>query len=147
MKKRKKQPMTLLEVMIVIFIIGIIGSVIGYNMRGSMDQGKAFKTKEGIYKVYNIVQLEIDSGEIQKLEGKPSSDIEEEVGKILEQSGLISKPQDYLVDGWKNPLEFNVEHLEGGYEIRMKSVKYEAFCQKKGKKPDYPWEFKEEEAY
>ena len=55
---KKKYTMTLLEIMIVIFIIGIIGSVIGYNMRGSLDNGKAFKTKEGSRKLYEIIQLE-----------------------------------------------------------------------------------------
>ena len=107
--------MTLLEVMIVIFIIGIIGSVIGYNMRGSMDQGKAFKTKEGITKLYNIVHLEMDSNEIKALEGANSEEIAEKVGKVLVDSGLVNKPQQYLIDGWKNKLEFEVVPVKGGY--------------------------------
>ena len=46
MKKKKKQyALTLIEIMIVIVLIGLIGSVIGANMKGSLDEGKAFKTK------------------------------------------------------------------------------------------------------
>ena len=41
---QKKRALTLLEIMIVIVLIGIIGSVIGVNMKGSLDAGKAFKS-------------------------------------------------------------------------------------------------------
>ena len=61
-KKKKQRPMTLLEIMIVIFIIGIIGSVIGYNMKGSLEEGKAFKTQEGIKQLYEIFHLEMAKG-------------------------------------------------------------------------------------
>lgn len=140
MKKQKKRTMTLLEVMIVIFIIGIIGSVIGYNMRGSMDQGKAFKTKEGITKLYNIVHLEMDSNEIKALEGANTEEIAARIGDVLRDSGLINKPQQYLVDGWKNDLQFEVVAIKGGYEIRAKSEKYEKFYEKKSKSAEYPWD-------
>jgi len=139
MKKRKKRAMTLLEVMIVIFIIGIIGSVIGYNMRGSMDQGKAFKTKEGITKLYNIVHLEMGSNEIEKLDGSSSEAIGAEVKEVLKRSGLVNKPSQYLIDGWKDNLTFKVERLDKTFEIRATSEKYEKFCEKKGKSFEYPW--------
>lgn len=131
--------MTLLEIMIVIFIIGIIGSVIGYNMRGSMDQGKAFKTKEGISKLYNIVHLEMESKQIESLFGEDSEAIQKVVRTVLKNSGLISKPQDYLVDGWKNPLTFEVVEVGHEFEIHMTSTKYEGFYHKKGKSAEYPW--------
>lgn len=140
MKKIKKQAMTLLEVMIVIFIIGIIGSVIGYNMRGSMDQGKAFRTKEGISKVYNIILLEMGNHDIKKLNGASSQKIQERVKQALQESGLIHKPSQYLIDGWKNDLKFYVFNVEESYEIRMRSEKYEAFCSQKNKPFEYPWD-------
>ena len=132
--------MTLLEVMIVIFIIGIIGSVIGYNMRGSMDQGKAFKTKEGITKLYNIVHLEMDSNEIKALEGANTEEIALRIGNVLTESGLVNKPKQYLIDGWKNDLQFEVVAVKGAYEIRAHSEKYERFYEKKNKSPEYPWD-------
>ena len=132
--------MTLLEVMIVIFIIGIIGSVIGYNMRGSMDQGKAFKTKEGISKVYNIVHLEMESSDIKALDGADSATIQVEVLEAIKNSHLVSRPNQYLNDGWKNPLTFVVKQVDNDYEIHMTSEKYESFCERKNKPCDYPWE-------
>ena len=79
MKNPQKKTLTLLEVMIVIFIIGIIGSVIGYNMRGSLNEGKAFKTKEAMSKLYEISQLTL----IEK--GPPSIEPE----KIEDNRGFL----------------------------------------------------------
>lgn len=138
MKKKIKRAMTLLEVMIVIFIIGLVSSVVGYNMRGSLDEGKAFKTREGINKLYNIVHLELDSKQIEELELQ-GKDLNEGIKNALRNSGLVSRPGDYLVDGWKVPLEFKIARVDGSFEIHMTSSKYESFCEKKHKKPDYPW--------
>jgi len=138
--KAKKRSLTLFEVMIVIFIIGIIGSVVGYNMRGSLDQGKAFKTKEAISKVYNIVQMEMSSKEIDELAGSDSDAIRGKVTEVLKSSGFVSKPDHLVEDGWKEPLVFTVEKHGGENEIRMSSNRYEKFYQKKNKNAEYPWE-------
>jgi general secretion pathway protein G len=125
---KKRYAMTLLEVMIVIFIIGIIGSVVGYNMRGSLDNGRAFKTKEGMRKLYEIVQLEsndlVDDGHL---------DIK--IKQLLKNSNFVRKVDDLMKDGWGE--EYRIE-LEKG-DIRVFSEKYEAYCQKKGTTPEYPW--------
>ena len=39
---RKKRAITLLEIMIVILLIGLIGGVVSYNLKGTLDKGKAF---------------------------------------------------------------------------------------------------------
>ena len=57
--RRKKRTLTLMEIMIVIVLIGLIGSVIGINMKGSLDKGRAFKTKEAIRQIDDIFSLEI----------------------------------------------------------------------------------------
>jgi len=124
--------MTLLEIMIVIFIIGIIGSVIGYNMRGSLDKGKAFKTKEGVNKLYEIVQLE-------EAQGNPLSadqDLETAIERLLTNSGLVRRPSDLMKDGWGNTYEFK----QDGKELRITSDKYESYCEAKGIQERYPWD-------
>lgn len=126
---KKKYTMTLLEIMIVIFIIGIIGSVIGYNMRGSLDKGKAFKTKEGINKLYEIVQLEEAQG-YQIGELTPDN-----IKALLTRSGLARKPDDLMKDGWGNPYRFEYN----GTDIRILSDKYEDYCEAKGIQDRYPW--------
>ncbi|MCB1072959.1 MAG: prepilin-type N-terminal cleavage/methylation domain-containing protein [Chlamydiales bacterium] len=129
---KKKYAMTLLEIMIVIFIIGIIGSVIGYNMRGSLDNGKAFKTKEGSRKLYEIVQLETAQTGMLKDEGKLS----EEISTMLKKSGLVKNVKELMRDGWGNDYQFRIE----GEDLRFRSEKYDAYCQKKGLKEEYPWD-------
>ncbi len=129
---KQKYAMTLLEIMIVIFIIGIIGSVVGYNMRGSLDQGKAFKTKQGARKIYEIVQLEEARGKTLSDDGNLSDTI----SKILISSGLVKNTKDLMKDGWGNKYKFKIE--EG--DLRFSSEKYEAFCEKKGVEKEYPWE-------
>lgn len=128
---KKRYAMTLLEVMIVIFIIGIIGSVIGYNMRGSLDKGKAFKTREGINKLYEIVQLEDTQG--NSLKGKEN--LEEAVKNVLSDSGLVRKPADLMKDGWGNTYQFKMV----GPELRIYSEKYENYCKAKNIDDPYPW--------
>ncbi len=142
MKRKKNRAMTLMEVMIVIVIIGIIGSVIGYNMKGGLNQGRAFKTKEGINKLYHIVNLYIENDELKALEDK-KEELAKKAEKILMGSGLVTKPKEYLSDGWKIPLTFKIIEVKKGngiYEMRMTSSKYEAYCEKMGRKTDYPWE-------
>lgn len=126
--------MTLLEIMIVIFIIGIIGSVIGYNMRGSLDKGKAFKTKEGVNKICEIVQLEEAQGTLLN-----PDDIESSVKQMLTNSGLVRKPSDLMKDGWGNPYSFKMEG-EDEKELRVTSDKYESYCNTKGIQERYPWD-------
>lgn len=109
--QRKKRPMTLLELMIVIFIIGIISSVIGYNMKGSLEKAKAFKTKEGIKKVKEIFDLEIANGEatVNRVLKNPAS--------VLKDSGLVSNPKELLKDGWGQPYTIKLSEKTGEIEV------------------------------
>lgn len=93
--------MTLLEVMIVIFIIGIISSVIGYNMKGSLEKAKAFKTGEGIKKIKEIFELEMAQGSADL------QDILEAPDQVLENSGLVSNAKEMLKDGWGMPYKIS----------------------------------------
>ena len=45
--------------MIVMFLIALITGVIAYNYRGSLDEGKAFKTKAAIEKLETILNLRV----------------------------------------------------------------------------------------
>lgn len=57
MKKRQKRPVTLIEIMIVILLIGIIGGALAFNMRGSLDKGREFKTDQNIKRVQDILEM------------------------------------------------------------------------------------------
>jgi len=59
---KRKRPITLIEVMIVIVLIGIIASVVGYNMRGGLDKGREFQTERGREKLENVLNLVLMDG-------------------------------------------------------------------------------------
>jgi type II secretory pathway pseudopilin PulG len=134
MKVKKKQPMTLLEIMIVIFIIGIIGSVIGYNMKGSLEEGKAFKSEQGSKQVYEILTLEMaKGGKLDDILANPS--------KYLENSGFAKNPKNLLQDGWGNDYLI----MKKGYDdLAVVSSDYLKYKEKKGMDRDdikekFPW--------
>jgi len=106
--KRKKRPLTLLEIMIVILIIGIIGSVIGFNMKGSLEKAKVFKSKEGLKKVEDILNLQLATG-------TPMSQILENPAAALDASGLVSNPQELLKDGWG--IYYKIAEGKGGVKV------------------------------
>ena len=111
--KCKKRYITLLEIMIVIFLIGIIGSVIGYNMKGSIDKGKVFRTQESIKQVHDILLLEIAEGaSIDKVIETPL--------KYLKKSGIVKDPKKMLEDGWGHELVFN--KTKDGMDMEIESI-------------------------
>lgn len=114
---KKKRPITLLEVMIVIFLIALIGSVVGYNMKGSMDKGRTFKTKQAAEKLKQIVLLEIDNADF------PIDEIDATNARILvKNSGLVSNADDVMRDGWKE--EFKIHYVKKGQELIITSDHY-----------------------
>lgn len=126
MKIKKKAPFTLLEIMIVILLIGLIGSVIGYNMKGSLDEGRAFKTKQAILQMQDILELELARNSdltMQKIIENPK--------KYLETSGLVKNVDTMMKDGWGNPLQFSIHGNTGALVI--KSDKLMAYENKKGR--------------
>ena len=91
--KIKKRAITLLEMMIVIFIIGIIGSVVGYSMKGSLNEARAFKSEQGSKQVYDILMLSLANG------GSLTQMIKS-AEMVLEESGLVGHPKKMIKDGW-----------------------------------------------
>ncbi len=100
---KKKRAITLLEIMIVILLIGLIGGVVSYNLKGTLDKGKAFASSEGAKKLEDILNLEIQQGNKTAQEiAQDRSDEREVVKAVVLDSGLISKQQasKFLKDGW-----------------------------------------------
>lgn len=129
MKKRtKKRALTLLEIMIVIFLIGLIGSVIGYNMKGSLDEGKYFKSKHAAKQVRDILLLEV-------AKGTPRDDVIDikKAEKILKESGLVKNPEKLLKDGWGTTFTITPE---GTDDIKVTTAKYETLRTQKNDTED-----------
>ncbi|WP_068468572.1 type II secretion system protein [Candidatus Protochlamydia phocaeensis] len=119
----KKRFVTLVEMMIVMFLIAMITGVIAYNYTGSLDEGKAFKTKAGIEKIHTILDLHLASHP----EDKESLDTNWK--GIVERSQLVKNPKELLKDGWG--AEYDVSTNQEG-DIEIRSGKYEAYQSKKG---------------
>ncbi|MEI6241781.1 MAG: hypothetical protein WCP39_00050 [Chlamydiota bacterium] len=133
----KKRAITLLEIMIVIFLIGLIGSVVGYNMKGSLDEGKAFKTRQASAQVRDILLLEWSKGE------RGLAEIVSKAAEILKHSGLVKNSKDLLEDGWGEPFVLTVK---GNQDISVVSERYKQYeRKKKGKVKEKSAEEKEEE--
>lgn len=111
MKRRIKRTLTLLEIMIVIFLITLITGVIGYNMKGSLDKGKAFRTTQAQAQLHDMLLLALSDGE-------PMTKILETPATVLKNLGLAKDPDKLLKDGWGEPF---VITANGRSDFRIKS--------------------------
>lgn len=103
-KTLKKRYVTLVEMMIVITLIIMIIGVIAWNVQGSLEEGKAFKTKTGMEKLQTI--LEIMMANNPELEGRVAQDWPE----LIKFSPLVKNVNDISKDGWGNKYEVSVEN-------------------------------------
>lgn len=122
--------------MVVLFIITIVTSVIGVNMKGTMKEGKAFKSEKGSKQVYDILSLELakDPEMINSLVENPEG--------ILKNSGIISDSKKILQDGWGEPFMIKVSEEDG--DLKVTSKKWLTYLKEKGLSKDkileqFPW--------
>ncbi len=122
----KKRAMTLLEIMIVIFLIGMITSVIGYNMKGSIDKGKVFKTEESQKQIRDLLLLEAVKS------SKSLEEISKNPRRYLEDSGMPKNVDKLLKDGWGDP--FLIEPTSDKKDLVVFSKNLENYKNRKSKK-------------
>ena len=114
----KKRPLTLLEVMIVILLITLITGVIGYNMKGSLDKGKIFRTQRAIEQLHDLLYLR------QTETGKPLKAIVADAKNQLKETGLLKNVDDFLKDGWGEEIQISVN---GKNELVISSARLEKY--------------------
>lgn len=95
MKLLRRRFVTLIEMMIVMFLIALITGVVAYNYSGTMDKGKAFKTEAGIQKLHAVLSLVIAENPDADLSGNNW------VAQI-ERSPLVHDANALTKDGWGN---------------------------------------------
>lgn len=120
----KKRFITLVEMMIVMFLIAMITGVIAYNYTGSLDEGKAFKTKNGIDKIHTILDLHMASNPEDR------DSIDSRWQTIVEGSQLVKNSKELIKDGWGD--DYNVSKNDSG-DLVIVSRKYEEYQAAKGK--------------
>ena len=116
--------------MIVIVLIGLIGSVIGFNMKGSLDEGRAFKTRQARDQIKDILMLEV-------ARGVSIQEVVEKKELYLDNSGLVKNAAKFLKDGWGEPFEVKVNGTTHA-DIIVNSEKLKAHDRKKREKLGSP---------
>ena len=119
---KKKRALTLLEVMIVIFLITLITGVIGYNMKGSLDKGKAFRTEQAMYQLHDMLLLALS-------EGKKMDEILAQPLVVLKDLGIARDPAGLLKDGWNEPFEIKANSAKSDFKITSK--RFDSYKKKK----------------
>jgi general secretion pathway protein G len=90
----KKRYITLIEIMIVMFLIALIMGVLAYNYQGSLEQGKVFKTKAAIDRLETILNLAVAE------EPGLISHISQDWESVVDHSPLVHNPKDMKYDAW-----------------------------------------------
>lgn len=98
--KKKKRPVTLIEMMVVITLIGVIAALVGYNMQGVLQKTKIKQTELAIEKIKDILELEISLNP-----GINPEDLKKDPKKYLKRSELVKDADKLLKDGWGNPIK------------------------------------------
>lgn len=101
MIRKKKRYITLIEMMIVMFLIALIVGVLAYNYGGALDEGKAFKTKMAIEKVSTILSLE--AAKNPRFLSDTSN-----WQAVIKASPLVKNANEFILDGWGEELQVEV---------------------------------------
>lgn len=101
-KQVKRQFLTLIEMMIVMFIIALITGGLAYRYVGSLDESRAFKTKVAIDRVSGILNLKAadDPSFIERARS--------EWQEVIGTSPLVANPKDLIKDGWGQTFQVDV---------------------------------------
>jgi general secretion pathway protein G len=117
MKQIKKRYITLIEIMIVMFLIALITGALAYRFGGALEKGYAFKTKANIERLDAILNLGVAE------HPDYMQDIQSNWKRIVDESPLVKDPESLKADGWG--VEFKVGEEDGKIEIH--SDKYDDY--------------------
>lgn len=115
----KKRYITLIEMMIVMFLIAMITGVVAYNYTGSLEKGKAFKTEAAMEKIRTILDLHMATHPGDTTEWK----------EVVKKSPLVKNADDLIKDGWG--VEFVYSTDNNGNPV-LSSVKYAEYKARNG---------------
>jgi type II secretory pathway pseudopilin PulG len=113
--RRKKRTLTLLEIIIVIFLITLITGAIGYNMKGTLEKGKAFRTEQAKAQLRDLLLTCV-------AEGYTYQQVLEDPKKYLKESDLAKNPDKLVIDGWGEPFSIVFDKSKGDFRVRSKNL-------------------------
>lgn len=125
----KKKALTLLEIMIVIFLITLITGAVGYSMKGTMDKGRAFRTEQAKEQLHDLLLICLaEKGKADEIAKNP-------VG-FLKELDLAKDPKKLIEDGWKQP--FKIEAIRNGTDFSIHSQSLKNYRDKQNRNSPSP---------
>lgn len=110
---------TLIEMMIVMFLIALIAGALAINYGGSLDEGKAFKTKTGIDKLEAVLNLEISKYP------QAANQIQSNWQEVARSSPMVKDANSLVKDGWGEDYQVSINPDTGSVHIYSK--KYDEY--------------------
>ena len=103
--------------MIVMFLIAVITAAVAINITGSLDEGRAFKTKTNIEKLQSILNIMVadDPNRLDNISGSWK--------EMIKSSPLVADPAALQKDGWGE--DYQVSQEDG--TIRVTSRRYDEY--------------------
>ena len=101
--------------MIVILLITIITGAIGYNMKGTLEKGKAFRTERAREQLHDLLLY-------CYTETKDTDQILKNVESMIAKTGLAKNPKELLKDGWGVPFEIKATKYKNDFIIRSEKL-------------------------
>lgn len=120
----KKRALTLLEIIIVIFLITLITGAIGYSMKGTLEKGRAFRTEQAMEQLHDLLLMCLAEGD------KPD-DVQSRPAEALTRHGLAKNPSKIVEDGWGQP--FKIEPIAGKTDFKISSQNLKNYNKNKKK--------------
>ncbi len=121
MKKCVRRNITLIEVMIVMFLIALIIGAVAYNYQGATEKGRAFKTETGIKRLEEILTIALlDTPNAE-------DDLESNWEQLVRQSPLVSNPNAAIYDGWGNKYDVTIDN---NGQVKVTSQAYEEYLRR-----------------
>jgi hypothetical protein len=117
----KKRALTLLEIMIVIFLITLITGAIGYNMKGTLDRGRAFRTEQAKTQLHDLLLICLE-------EGVKGDDIVKDPAASLKQFNLAKNSEKLVQDGWGT--DFVIQYNQNKHDFKIYSSAYDKYKKK-----------------
>lgn len=113
---KKKRALSLLEIIIVIFLITLITGAVGYSMKGTLDKGRVFRTEQAIDQLRDLFLMCL-------AEGETAEDILRDPAGIIKKYGLAKNPEKIIEDGWGKKFDISIEKGKNDFKITSENLK------------------------
>jgi type II secretory pathway pseudopilin PulG len=120
----KKRTFTLLEIIIVIFLITLITGAIGYNLKGTMEKGRVFRTEQAQEQLHDLLLMCLAEGET------PENIVKNPIN-MIRKYGLAKNPDRIVEDGWGE--RFKITTTPGKNDFRVSSEGLKEYYKKMNK--------------